>query len=241
MSQSDGHCATDAETVYVQNKTGCSSSTSGGTAAAPFCVARIGVNSALTNSKPLVVLAGTLAAGFSVSAPGVLTIVGKSAIITPEAFTDGIAIASGEVYLRNLTVQGNAATGSTTNPGISAGVGVTLHMDKCAVTNNTGGGILLNGAAFQIENTIITGNGAGQTTGGLVWGGIRVDSLPASGPTVLNLVTVQNNNAVGISCSGNITGTGILATGNTSAEIANSCGFTSCTPALDGGSGCGAQ
>ncbi len=238
MANLDGHCATDAETVYVVNKTGCSSSTSGGTASAPFCLARTGVNSAVANTKPLVVLSGALADGFSVSTPGVLTIVGKGAIITPAAFTDGIDVASGEVYLRSLTVNGSVSTGSPSNPGIAAATGAFLHMDTCSVIDNPGGGILLNGAAFDIENTVITGNGPGQTTGGTFWGGIRVDSLPTSGSTILNLATVETNNPVGVSCSGSITGTGVLVTGNTSAQIANSCGFNSCTSASNG---CGAQ
>src|SRR4029079_5192870 len=39
MFHQDGHCATDDETIYVESKTGCLSapSTTGGTAAAPFC------------------------------------------------------------------------------------------------------------------------------------------------------------------------------------------------------------
>jgi hypothetical protein len=56
------------------------------------------------------------------------------------------------------------------------------------------------------------------------------------------LVTVQNNNPVGISCSATITGTGILATGNNNSTNAayqiSGCGFTSCTAAS---TGCGAQ
>jgi hypothetical protein len=249
MSQSDGHCATDTETVYVGTLGGATCNESNaGTAQAPVCSLQSGVGLAKSgsSSKPVVAVRGTLAAGstnIAVTAP--LTIVGKnSAVLTPAATgADAIDITSGEIYLRNLTIQGTASpkTGIGINAAPTSGNAVSLHMRDCRVTNNPGGGVFLSGAAFDVENTIITGNGAGQTTGGLVWGGIRVDSLPTSGPTVLNLVTVQNNNAVGISCSGNITGTGVLATGNTSAEIANSCGFSSCTPAPDGGTGCGAQ
>jgi hypothetical protein len=248
MSQSDGHCATDAETIYVGTlgSATCNESNAG-TAQSPVCSLQNGVGLARSGStKPVVAIRGTLAAGstnIAVTAP--LTIVGKnSAVLTPAATgADVIDITSGEIYLRNLSIQGTASpkTGMGINASPTSGNAVTLHMRDCRVTSNPGGGVFLNGAAFDIENSMITGNGAGQTTGGLVWGGIRVDSLPSSGPTILGLVTVQNNNAVGISCSGTITGTGVLASGNTSADIANSCGFTSCTPALDGGTGCGAQ
>jgi hypothetical protein len=244
MANIDGHCATNAETVYVQSIAGCSNATSGGTAAAPFCLARTGVNSAVANGKPLVVLAGNLADGFSVSTPGVLTVVGKSAVITPAAFADGIAVASGEVHLRNLTVRGSAATGSQSNPGISAASGAFLHMDTCAVSDNTGGGILLGGAAFDIKNTAVSGNGPGRA-GTTSWGGILVNVLPPSGGLAsLDLVTIQNNDGGGLICAGSIQGTGVLSTGNTNAllgQLDSNCGsFTSCS-ALDGGATCGAQ
>lgn len=240
MVNIDGHCATDAETIYVQNVTGCSNSATSGTSAVPFCDATIGVNAAVsTNGKILAVLAGALSS-FSVSAPAKpLTIVGKAAMVTPAAFSDGITITAGEVYLRGITVQGS--TIAQTKAGINAGTGVTLHMDTCSIINNPGGGILLNGAAFDIENTTVTGNGPG-TFSGLPWGGVLMQNIPASGPTTLNLVTVQNNNGGGVACSGAITGTGVLATGNTNtvSQIGASCGFTSCSASAASAT-CGAQ
>jgi hypothetical protein len=97
-----------------------------------------------------------------VSSP--LTIVGRNAaVLTPSAGGDAITITSGEIYLRNLTIQGTASpkTGIGINAAPTSGSAVTLHMDTCAVTNNPGGGILLNGAAFDIKNTTVTGNGLG--------------------------------------------------------------------------------
>jgi hypothetical protein len=105
-------------------------------------------------------------------------------------------------------------------------------MDTCAVLNNPGGGILLNGAAFEIKNVSINGNGPGQTTGGNPWGGIRVDALPASGSTTLNLVTINSNNQIGLSCAGGITGTGVLATGSVGGiDVSNVCSVTACSSA----------
>jgi hypothetical protein len=156
--------------------------------------------------------------------------VGKSgAILSPTAGADCITITVGEIYLRNLTIQGSASP--ATGMGINAISGVTLHMDTCAVINNPGGGILLNGAAFDIKNTTVNGNGPGQTTGGNPWGGIRVDALPSSGATNLNLVTINTNNPAGLSCAGSVQGTGVLSTGNTSIQISTSCNVTACAPA----------
>jgi hypothetical protein len=117
-------------------------------------------------------------------------------------------------------------------------------MDTCAVIDNPGGGILLNGAAFDIKNTTVTGNGPGTSpVSGAAYGGIRIDTLPASGPTALNLLTIQNNKQVGLSCPGSGAGAGpitaVLASGNAGGDIGPTCGFTSC--GSDGGATCGAQ
>ena len=236
----DGHCAMDAETVYVENVMACQD-TNPGTASAPVCSAPAGVGLAKASSKSLVVITGTLAASptTSITAAAPLTIVGKSnAKLTPTPGSDGITINAGQVTLRGVAVLGGTSTGMGINASPTSGNTVTLHMDTCVVSNNPGGGILLNGAAFEIKNSTITNNGPGQL-GVATWGGILVNSVPANGPTTLDFLTVQNNNPVGISCSGNITGTGVLATGNTSAQIGN-CGFTSCS-AFDGGANCGSQ
>jgi hypothetical protein len=234
----DGHCATDAETIYVGTLgTATCSETNAGTVQAPVCSLLNGVGLAKSGSKPVVVLRGTLSASSTnIAVSSALTIVGKnSAIVAPAAATgaDCITITAGEIYLRNLKIQGSASpqTGMGIKAAPDPGSTVTLHMDTCAVTNNPGGGILLNGAAFDIKNTSVNGNGPGQTTGGNPWGGIRVDALPSSGTTSLNLVTINTNNPAGLSCAGSIQGTGVLATGNTSIQISNSCAITACTPA----------
>jgi hypothetical protein len=240
----DGHCATDAEAIYVGTlgSAACSSGNAG-TAQAPVCSLLAGVGLAKAGSKPVVVVRGTLTpASSTISVSSPLTIVGRSsAVLTPaDPGADAITITSGEIYLRNLTIQGTAspATGIGINAGTGGGNAVTLHMGTCVVKDNPGGGILLNGAAFDIKNTTITGNGPGQT-GGYTWGGILVQSLPATGPTNLNLVSINNNKLVGLSCAGAIAGTGVLAGGNTGGiDINTTCAITACTSAS---TTCGAQ
>jgi len=240
VCMADGHCATDAETVYVGPVGSTCSDANAGTAQAPVCSSQAGVGLATQtgSSKSVVLVRGTLAAGSTlITASSPLTIVGKSsAVLTPTTVGSvGITVTSGEIYLRNLTVQGTASP--ATGMGINAISGTTLHMDTCAVINNPGGGILFNGAAFDIKNTTITGNGPGTAPAGASYGGIRVEALPAGGPTTLDLVTIQNNKQVGLSCSGAITGIGVLASGNnnnsTSAtdQIGSTCAITACTPA----------
>jgi hypothetical protein len=245
----DGHCATDLETIYVGPVGSCSDTTGTGSASAPVCSAQAGVTIARTGStKSVVLIRGTLTppslgvtTTIAISSP--LTIVGKNnAVIVPASGADAITITSGEIYLRNLTIQGTASpkTGIGINAAPTSGNAVTLHMDTCAVTNNPAGGILLNGAAFDIRNTTVTGNGANSAG----WGGIYVQSLPASGPTTINLVSILNNQSLGLTCTGSIvstdTGSGVLATGNAGGDVISSCGISAktCTAAS---TTCGAQ
>ena len=244
MFQVDGHCATDAESVYVgKNGAGACSDSGAGSAQMPYCTAQTAIGVAKSVGK-FVVMVTDQVGGFSVgalSAP--LTIVGKGGVVTPADYADGISITRGELYLRGLTVAGNPSgvTGMGINAQAATGATVTLHMDGCTIRDNPGGGILLAGAAFDIRNSKVTGNGPGQTAGGDPWGGIRVESLPSlptTGQTRLDLVTIQRNLAAGLSCSGAIQGQGILASGNTTLDIGSNCAVTACTSL---GPTCGAQ
>jgi hypothetical protein len=168
--------------------------------------------------------------------------VGKNnAVIAPATSADAITITSGDITLRNLTIQGSAspATGIGIKASPDSGSTVTLHMDACAVTNNPGGGILLNGAAFDIKNTTITGNGPNNT--GATWGGVYVQTLTSSGPMNLTFVTIQNNVGGGLTCTaGPIQGADVLSSSNTSTstQVSTLCAITPCTPAS---ATCGAQ
>ena len=244
MFQQDGHCATDAESVYVGKSavgTCSDSGASAGSAQVPYCTAQTGLGVARSSGKPVVVVMGQVQGGFATGAlSSPLTIVGKNAIIKPADYADGIAITSGEVYLRGLTVAGNPSgvTGIGVNAQAATGATVVLHMDDCTIKDNPGGGILLVGASFDIRDSVVSGNGPGQTAGGTVWGGIRVESLPTGGQASLNLMTIQKNLATGLTCSGAVQGQGVLASGNTPLDIATSCGVVSCaTPSAT----CGAQ
>jgi hypothetical protein len=244
MFQQDGHCATDAESVYVgKSATGtCSDSgASAGSAQVPYCTAQTAVGVAKATGRPVVVVMGQVQGGFATGALSrPLTIVGKNAVIKPNDYADGIGITSGEIYLRKVTVAANSS--GVTNIGVNVqaatGATVALHMDGCTIQDNPGGGLFLAGASFDIQDSVVTGNGPGQTTGGTIWGGIRVESLPTGAQASLSRVTIRNNRAPGLTCTGAIQGHGVLASSNTTLDIAASCGVDSCaTPS----SACGAQ
>jgi hypothetical protein len=241
----DGRCATESEAIYVGTSgTATCYESNAGTAQSPVCSLYNGVSLAKTNSKGVVIVRGALAAGSTtINASSQLTIVGKSgASVTPAfAGADAITITSGDIYLRNLTIQGSTSpkTGIGINAGTGGGDAVTLHMDTCAVINNPGGGILLNGAAFEIKNTTVTGNGPAQT-GAVLWSGVYFETPPVTGSTSLSLVSIKNNvsGGTGLACVGAIQGSGVLASGNTPLDVTTSCTITACTAAS---TTCGAQ
>lgn len=244
MAAQGGHCATDAETLYVGSSAGvqCSSASTAGSAAMPFCTLQSAVMAAKLRAIPLLVLRGSLSGGFTgVALSEPLTVVGKGAVITPAPGSDGIGIVAGDLTLRGITVRGSAtdSTGIGINAAVTSGDSLVLRMDTCSVTDNPGGGILLNGAGFVIQNTTVSRNGPNPT----VWGGISVQNPPAGGPTTLSQVTISDNKQAGLVCgtslvAGNASA-GVLATGNTGdIDISSLCGLSPCSP---GTAGCGAQ
>jgi len=244
MSHLDGRCAADAETIYVGSSAPipCSDvAANAGSASVPYCSAQKGVLAARAKGKPLVVLSGRLAGGFTgISLTSPLTVVGKNAVITPADYSDGIGLTGGEITMRGLTVTGRAAgaTGIGINAQATTSATLVVHIDGCTISGNPGGGILLGGAAFDIRNSTVSANGPGQTNGGTSFGGIRVDSLAATGAASLALVSIEDNLAPGLSCADSIQGHGVLASGNAVLDIATSCAVSACTvPSTT----CGAQ
>ncbi len=234
----DGHCATDSESIYVQNNTtSCTTtaSSSGGTKTQPFCSMEP-VATALAPGRDLVVVngtSGTITGGSWTYANQVgaqLSIVGKQNPTIGSVSIPAFGMQSGTVNIRSVTFQ------SLSSMGISASGG-TLDLEYVTVTSCGGGGILLSNAAFDIENTTVKNNGPSSD---LTWGGIKVQSLPASGPAKFNLVTITGNTPSGISCASGAApmGTGVLASGNGSGDISGTCNITACTPAT---ATCGSQ
>jgi len=229
----DGHCAVDAETIYVQQLMGCvnAAGTAGGTPMAPYCDLSM-APAAVSTSRNVVVVRGAVnnsAMPFGGNA-NELWIVGQQSALIGGVNT-GLRFTGGVVTVRDITVSTTGALG------IQADAGSTLYLQHVTVKDNAKGGILLDGAAFDIRNTTVKNNGPGDMMGAL-WGGIRIANPPAA-PKQLQNVTVQANTEVGISCTAAVQGTGVLASDNTaSLQITPTCGFMSCGTA---NGTCGAQ
>ena len=161
MSHLDGHCATDAETIYVQNTAGCTATyvnDSGGTAAAPYC-SLDPVGLAANDTHTLVVIRGAVSGGTWTYQRGAghpeTSFIGQQSAVVASATSPGFSMSSGTAYIRDVKFSPSASVC------ISA-TGGTLDLDTVVVDSCQGGGILLDGAAFNITNTTVTNNGPGQ-------------------------------------------------------------------------------
>jgi hypothetical protein len=227
----DGHCATDAETIYLQNSALCPGGN--GTSASPYCSSD-DATGALTANKTVIVVKGNgasypvgpLTIG-TVASPRVLIAGQSSAKITNLGVGTHILvnITSGEVTLRDLTISGG------NDAGVSVSNNSILHMDRCYVLNNAKNGIITDKSAFDIVNTVIAGNG------GSNFSGVNLGAYTGTGPTKFAFNTVVSNGLVGVACGQAYTLTGILANANGGLNFSSSCGIdgtssTSTTPNL---------
>jgi hypothetical protein len=237
MSHQDGRCATAAETIFVQDTAGCASAAGGsaGSPDMPFCNVQPAVI-ALSSDRRVIIVRGTVQATNFVIQPGPgtaqISFVGQQAGAIAGGAFSALAIDGAAVFARDLTFKLSAA------PAIVARNSSVLVLEHVLVDTNPGGGVLVDASAFEIRNTRVTSNGPGDI-GGFPWGGIRAQNIPVQGPSLLQYVTVQNNNPIGISCSDRVMGTGVLASDNVGGVQASpACQLTLCSPA---GPGCGAQ
>jgi hypothetical protein len=168
-----------------------------------------------------------------------MTIVGQTSGTTvgtltgPASTAATIKVTGGDLYIRKLSVAGGS-------PGIWATGGNILRLDHINVSNNTAGGILLDGAGFDIRNTTVSSNG-GNFVGSAVFGGIRIQNS-LSTPKSLAFSTIAGNQVVGVTCDANTalspSPTSVVVTAPAGAGDIAACGFTSCGTAS---ATCGAQ
>ncbi|HXJ20763.1 MAG TPA: right-handed parallel beta-helix repeat-containing protein, partial [Polyangia bacterium] len=173
-------CATASEVVIVDESNGCSDA---GTSAT-FCTLPSAV-AALMPGRNIMIIAGGTSDRLTLATTNVAPVVigRKNAAGDPGSIpaTTGTAVtvSSDTVTIRDLTVNlGSSATSRgigisgagtsatllrvtanlTTGLGIDVENSATATIDQSYVQNNSVGGILVNGAAATIQNTIITDN-----------------------------------------------------------------------------------
>jgi hypothetical protein len=225
MKHQDGRCAVEAETIYVEQTMSCAATATagGGTAGMPYCSMNPAL-AAVDRTHDLLLVRGFVYSAQSPITGGTseLSIIGGGNATLEGGTIPAAHIGGGDVYLRGLKLSGgNSYT-------VQADAGSLVKLDHVEVAANSGAGILLDGASFDIENTLVSNNGFG-FLGVVSWGGIFVNNPPAAGPAKLRYVTVQYNKSVGITCSAPLTMTeGVLASANVISDIMDICGFSSC-------------
>ncbi len=168
ICMTDGHCATDSETIYVQNNTATCTDTpssadggaNAGTSKQPLCSMQP-VITLLSPSRDLVVvngMSGTITGGSWTYADqiqqGQLSVVGQQNATIGSVSTPVFSMQSGTVSVRAVKFSPSASIGIKSTGGSLTLTGVTV--DSCM-----GGGILLSGVTFDIERTTVTNNGPG--------------------------------------------------------------------------------
>ncbi len=211
----DGHCATAAEVMFVDESVTC---TGMGTSASPYCSLPTTVPKLAAGKNVIVILGGTNEQ-LTLATTGVAPVIigrknsnGDVGSIPANAGT-AISVNSDTVLIRDLTVnlgsgsssKGVVVSGASTNLtlrrvtvalglkglGVDAESGALLTVDQCYVENNSVGGILVNGATATIQNTIIAANGG--TTGY----GVQFNAPGANTQFIFN--TVMDNPTAAIS------------------------------------------
>jgi len=245
----DGHCAATSEVLFVEfNAAGCPNAD--GTSAKPYCAPNHAV-AHLSSARNVIVIRGAVNNQMALATSGVSPVVvgRKSSSGTDGSILAGpitaLTISSDAALVRDLilnagntaTSRGLLVTGASTHAmllrltssigtglGIDAEAGATLQMDRCLVLNNSAGGVLINGAGYDIQNSVIAGNGLNgvkfTAAAGPVGSQFRFNTLVA---TSGNAVSCDPGNPQTVAAS-------IVAGGNDSCAVSNS--LTS-APAFD--------
>lgn len=201
MFQTDGHCATDAETIYVQPTSGsCVSGTSAtaGTVGMPFC--QLGAAVASAGSRQLFVLrGGSITGGTMISTGGPYSLVGQqTATIIADVGQAGLHVTGTDVYVRDVKIGTlNAAT-----IGIVADGSATIRLDGVEIDNMPQGGLRVTGSAgYDVSNCIFAGNGGMMDEVGRFIGGAYLTMPPSGSPVRFAFNTVVASKDRGVVCT----------------------------------------
>jgi hypothetical protein len=220
----DGHCATAAEVVTLQGGAACTP------AAGLYCKASDAV-AALTGKTVLIIKGPDPVGAIDPpnAAPTPFLIVGQGGAVVAAGAGDtaGIRVwGAHKLWVRDLKVSGGTV-------GILAEGASELHVTRAVVSENGKGGIKTIDSGFDITNTIVAANMAGSDTGGVVWAGVRLGSVPTNGLARFVNNTVVDNKLIGVSCFAATydTSTNIVY-GNVGSDAAN-CAGAACCGAVD--------
>jgi hypothetical protein len=226
LAHQDGRCASEAETIYVQQTATCvaTADPTAGSATTPFCGLDKGAV-ALSPTRRLFVVRGTVQ-GTAWTLQGTATdpqisLVGQQTAVLAGGASPGLRIVGANLFCRALKIT------RSVDVGIVVSGAATLRLEDSSVDNNGGGGVLLQQSSFDLRNVTVSDNGPG-TLNLATWGGIAIVDPPANGSKRLQRVSIVQNKGPGLSCSTVVDGDGVRADQNSTVDVNPTCGVTSC-------------
>jgi hypothetical protein len=204
MFHSDGHCATDQETVYVQvavNLSNCpaAATTSAGSSTLPFC--QISDALAAAGTRSLLVLRGaSIPGGTNITNGSPLSLIGQSAVISAGPGQAGLHVTGTDVYVRSIAI--GRTTGVAATTGIIADSNATVQIDGVDIEGMPQGGLLVTGGAgYDVINSIFASNGGTRDSQNRLIGGVWIDMPPSGQKARFAFNTIVSNSQAGIECS----------------------------------------
>jgi hypothetical protein len=101
-------------------------------------------------------------------------------------------------------------------------------LESVKIDSNPKGGILIDGAFYDLKNVLVIRNGVGIYGTNTTWSGILINDPPAGSPARLERVSIVQNSSPGLNCTQTVQSTSLLATGNGGLDIIPACGLLSC-------------
>jgi hypothetical protein len=218
MFHTDGHCATQAEVLYVRATPTVCTDSGTGLVSAPFCSPQAAVSALTTARSTIVIRPGTIVTDRLSYAGGVsrLTVIGQDGAVIGPVNTappvTGITVTAGDVYIRGLSVTGMSGVG------IVAVTPATIRLDRCLVIGNMGG-LAVNGASFAINNCVFANNASNNVTAPpSSFGGVYLLGT-ATGTAQFRNNTIVGNLGPGLVCGSAYQTRGLLVANNVGTPV----------------------
>jgi hypothetical protein len=223
MFHTDGHCATDAEVLYVKPATGCDDN-GAGTATVPFCTPQRAIASSTATKNVVVIRKGTVPlVNWTFAGATPISVIGQGGATVGPSAGIGIEVTSGTVYIRGLGVSG------MTGVGISVAPNATIKLDGCIVTMNNGG-LSVNGGGFEINNSVFAENAAATTPA--AFGGVYLKAGVGT-PKQFRNNTIYANAGPGLVCDDMYPVRGLLVANNAGGQV-TACDFADTSSVVAG-------
>lgn len=232
MSHQDGRCASDSETIYIENKNGCAQAVepSAGSLLRPYCSPKL-ASQALSLTRRVIVIRGITAGGFSWKANSFesqVTMVGQQQAAISPGVDIGVQVSVGDLVARDLTVRNGE------DLGMSVDQGGVLRLGRVRIENNARGGLrVVGGSGYDVVNSTLLRNGGQRDPLVGFFGGAFLEAPGLQKPRRFMFNTVFENRDKGIICTATSQQVSACIIANNFGDYVD-CQLTSSVTTLDG-------